>query len=147
MTSDKMLDQREDVLDEFDDRVDPSHGVMTLAETRWFTAQLLADEVVRLRNGTPTVYYIVKRGVYDHGLIGMYRTLDEAKARCEQHTNADRRDGDGYHDYVIHETSIGADGKGEAVAVWQGKMKWEECTRLPGEYTWREATSEDSEDR
>jgi len=49
MTRDEMLDKREDVLGEFDDRVDPSHGVMTLAETRWFTAQLLADEIVRLR--------------------------------------------------------------------------------------------------
>lgn len=51
MTSEEMLDKREDVLEEFDDKVDPSHGplTMTLGELRWFTAQLLADEVVRLR--------------------------------------------------------------------------------------------------
>lgn len=51
MTRDEVLDQREDVLEEFDDKVDPSHGppTMTSGELRWFTAQLLADEIVRLR--------------------------------------------------------------------------------------------------
>ena len=45
-----LLEKRSDVLEEFDKRVDPQHGVMTLAETRWYTAELLADEIVRLRS-------------------------------------------------------------------------------------------------
>ena len=49
MTRDEMLDKREDVLDEFDDRVDPNHRITTLGEQRWYTAQLMADEIVRLR--------------------------------------------------------------------------------------------------
>lgn len=50
MTRDDVLDKREDVLDEFDDRVDPNHRITTLGEQRWYTAQLLADEIVRLRD-------------------------------------------------------------------------------------------------
>lgn len=99
----------------------------------------MAREIMRLRDGTATVYYIVKRGVYDHGLIGMYRILDEAKARCEEYTTADpRSEGDGHHSYVIYETKIGTIGEGQEVAIWQGRRLWENRTRVQGEYTWQE---------
>ena len=89
-----------------------------------------------------TVYYIVKRAVYDHGCLGIYRTLEEAKARCEQHTSAHAypvEDGDGYHDFVIYETTLGDAGAGRPIAVWEGAGG---RIGVVGTYTWKETAGE-----
>lgn len=87
-----------------------------------------------------TLYYIVKRGVYDHGCLGIYLTLSDAKACCEQHTANHPNhweDGDGYHDFVIYETSVGT-GEGREIAVWKGRLVREGRIKRPGHYTWQE---------
>ncbi len=86
-----------------------------------------------------TLYYIVKRGVYDHGVLGIYATLEEAKSRCEAHTDANKQDGDGYHDFVIYRTVLSSNGSGSVIATWEGTAnRWEGRTRLPRKYVWKE---------
>jgi hypothetical protein len=58
------------------------------------------------------IYFVVARGVYEHGPLGLYTTLDEAKARCEHHAHitepyrwgdrALRFNGDGWHSYIVY---------------------------------------------
>ena len=76
------------------------------------------------------VWYAVKRGIYDHGLLGIFDTLGAAQAACEQHTRGDSTtDGDGYHEYVVYVTDINEKGEGEIVGSWKsvpfrGPYQW-----------------------
>jgi hypothetical protein len=83
--------------------------------------------------GRVTLYYIEKVGVYSHGVIGIYDTLDDAKAACERHTQTPQQfddsdphgydvadDGDGYHSFHIMRTKLGG-GISKLVAMWEGK--------------------------
>ena len=76
------------------------------------------------------VWYAVKRGIYDHGVLGIFDTLDAACAACEQHTRDDPDgNGDGYHEYVVYETILSAKQKGTLVRKWKG-VPWR------GPYQW-----------
>ena len=61
------------------------------------------------------IYLVVARGVWEHGPLGLYTTLEEAKARCEYHAHitdpynwghdTSRFNGDGCHDYIVYRAS------------------------------------------
>ena len=77
------------------------------------------------------VWYAVKHGIYDHGVLGIFDTLDAAQAACEQHTSDDpSRDGDGYHEYVVYATTLNAKQEGTTVGSWKS------MTFRGGVYQW-----------
>lgn len=50
-----------------------------------------------------TVYVLVPTAVYDHGIIGVYATPEEAHAAAEEIWP----ETDGHHTLVIHEREVG----------------------------------------
>jgi len=51
-----------------------------------------------------TVYLVVQQGVYRHDIRGVYTSLDAAKVAAKR---AAVEDQDSYHDYEVHETTLG----------------------------------------
>lgn len=49
------------------------------------------------------VYVLVPTAVYDHGIIGVYETPEDARAAAEEIWPQT----DGHHGFVIHEREIG----------------------------------------
>ena len=55
------------------------------------------------------VFYVMARGVYEHGPLGLFLDMEKARERCEQHAADTRKEynghpfnGDGHHSYVIY---------------------------------------------
>ena len=78
-----------------------------------------------------SVYVVERVGIYGQGVLGVYGSLAEAKARAEQVTAENKNtDGDGYHRFVVSRVS---DDTVEDVAVWKADVK---VYRRHADYKW-----------
>jgi hypothetical protein len=82
----------------------------------------IAEAVERALSTLPdTVFVVMPRGVYEHGPLGVFRSVAAARALCESHSRCIRKDydgfrynGDGHHSYVVYSAPL--DG-GEMVEI------------------------------
>ena len=93
-----------------------------------------------------TVWLVEKRGVYSHGILGVFATEHEACACAEKATSDakpseddvfERDDGDGHHEFVLMRCELGH--APEDVATWKGRKEWssELGYHLAEPYSWR----------
>jgi hypothetical protein len=87
-----------------------------------------------------SVYYVEQCAVYRHGVLGIFATEAEARARAEAVTHEGDEewffDGDGHHHYEVYRTELGDTGGGVLVAVYKAP---EMAYKGRADYQWQEA--------